>query len=66
MFVGHVMTGGAPLVTVTVKVQEARGASGPMALQVTVVVPNGNVEPLGGVQTIVAFVTHGPESVGDG
>ena len=66
MFEGQVMTGRAPGRTVTVNEQEASGPDGPMAVQLTVLVPRGKVEPLGGVQTTVAFVRQGPESVGSG
>ena len=40
--------------TVTVKVQLAVFALASVAVQVTVVVPTGNVEPLAGVQLAVA------------
>ena len=42
-----------PLNTVTVKVQEAVFPDASVAVQVTVVVPTGRIEPLGGLQTEV-------------
>jgi len=50
VMLGHVIVHGAPVVTVTVKLQF------PVLLQVTVVVPTGKLEPEGGAQ-----VTGGAE-----
>jgi hypothetical protein len=47
---GTVITGGVESVTVTVKEAEPVLPCASIAVQVTVVVPSGNVEPLAGVQ----------------
>jgi hypothetical protein len=49
---GVICPSGEP-VTVTVNEQVALLPDASVAVQVTVVVPNGNVEPGGGVQTVV-------------
>lgn len=56
MFDGQaVMVGAWVSLTVTVNEQLVSGLSGllSLAVQFTVVVPNGNVEPLAGLQTMV-------------
>jgi hypothetical protein len=56
MFAGHVIAGSCVSCTVTVNEHVASGLFGDasLAVQVTVVVPTGKVEPDAGVQTIVA------------
>jgi hypothetical protein len=49
-FAGTVMAGGAVSLTVTVNEAEPGLPCASVAVQVTVVVPRGNVEPLGGAQ----------------
>jgi hypothetical protein len=49
-FAGTVRTGGAVSLTVTVNEAEPLLPCVSVAVQVTVVVPSGNVEPLAGVQ----------------
>jgi hypothetical protein len=51
-FAGTVMAGGALSLTVTVKEAEPVLPCVSVAVQVTVAVPSGNVEPLAGVQAI--------------
>jgi hypothetical protein len=48
-FAGTVMAGGAVSLTVTVNEAEPGLPCASVAVQVTVVVPSGNVEPLAGV-----------------
>ena len=55
MLAGQVIVGGSSSVTVTVKLQVAElWPAASVAVQVTVVVPFGKLEPLGGVQLAVA------------
>ena len=49
-FAGQVMTGGVASRTVTVKMQLALLVEVSVAVHITVVVPAGKVEPLGGLQ----------------
>ena len=53
MFCGHVMVGFSVSVTVTVKLQLAVLPEASVAVQLTVVVPTGKVEPDAGVQDTV-------------
>jgi hypothetical protein len=53
MLAGQVITGFSVSLTVTVKVQVAVLPELSVAVQVTVVVPLGKVEPEGGLQTTV-------------
>lgn len=59
---GQVRVQAAPLVTVTVKPQDTALFDESVALQVTAVVPTLNVEPEGGLQTVV---TQLPVVAGD-
>jgi len=51
MFAGQMIVGGCVSFTVTVKVQLAVLPEASLAMQVTVVVPFGNDDPDGGLQT---------------
>lgn len=53
LFAGQVMVGGCASLTVTVNWQLALLFDASVAVQVTVVVPFGNVEPVGGTQSTV-------------
>ena len=50
---GQVAVGGSLSVTVTVKLQVAVWLCASVAVQLTVVVPTGNSEPLAGLQTML-------------
>ena len=54
MLAGQVITGGSVSLTVTLKPQEAVLPFASIAMHATAVVPFWNVEPLAGVQLIVA------------
>ena len=53
MFAGQVTFGGSASLIVTVKVHDAVFVEASVAVHVTVVVPFGNVDPDGGLQTTV-------------
>jgi len=53
MFAGQVIVGASRSKTVTVKLQAFVSPSMSVATQMTVVVPTGNVEPLGGLHATV-------------
>jgi hypothetical protein len=55
MLAGHVIVGACASLTVTVKEQVASGVMPFVAVQLTVVVPVGNVLPEGGVQVTVGL-----------
>ena len=66
MFEGQVMTGSGGAITVTVKLHEARISGPRVAVQVTVVVPAGKGDPLGGVQVTITFDPHKGPGAGVG
>ena len=53
MFAGHVITGNCVSCTVTVKAHVAVLPVASVAVQLTVVTPTGNVDPLAGAHTSV-------------
>ena len=65
MFGVQVIDGGSVSVTVTEKEQVALLPVGSVAVQVTVLVPVGKLEPLGGMQTTVTLVLQLSLTVGE-